>query len=125
MLPRFAAAAAHEGVKGLLDAAIENPVRLARRVLELDDIHRVAEALAERLDRIDWRAIPVRRVDADDAGDAIEVPERHGPDDKAAPVVADENRLVDLEMIEEPCEIAGQMFQIVLLDRLRPIGCAI
>ena len=67
----------------------------------------------------------VRRVNPDDAGDAVDMPQRHLPDDKAAPVVADENRLVDLEMIEQADEIAGQVLHIVGLDRLRPVGRAI
>ncbi len=67
----------------------------------------------------------MRRVDADDTGDAIEMPQRHLPDDKAAPVVADENRLVDLKMIEQADEIAGQMLDVVGLDRLGPVGRAI
>src|SRR6185436_1829997 len=54
---------AHEGIKSLLDTAAEDPVRLARGILELDDVHLVAETLAEQLDRIDRRAVPMRRVD--------------------------------------------------------------
>ena len=45
-------------------------VRLAAGVLELNDVHLVAEALAKQLDRIGRRAVPMRRVDADDAGHA-------------------------------------------------------
>ena len=67
----------------------------------------------------------MRRVDADHAGDAIEVAQRHLPDDEAAPVVADEDRLVDLEMIEQADEIASQMLDVVVLDRLGPVGRAI
>ena len=67
----------------------------------------------------------MRRIDADDAGDAVAMPKRHLPDDEAAPVVADENRLVDLQMIEQTDEIAGQMLEIVGLDRFRPVGRAI
>ena len=53
------------------------------------------------------------------------MPQRHLPDDKAAPVVADEDRLVDLEMIEQADEIAGQVLDVVGLDRLGPVGRAI
>src|SRR6516162_3306198 len=120
-LERFA----HEGVEGLFDAAVENPVRLAGRVLELDDIHLLAKALAEQLDRIDRRAIGMRRVDADHACDTRGTAERHPPDDKAAPVVADENRLVDPEMIEQADEVKGQMLEVVGLDRLGAVGRAI
>ena len=67
----------------------------------------------------------VRRVDADHAGDAIDVAQRHLPDDEAAPVVADEDRLVDLEMVEQADEIAGQVLHVVVLDRLGPVGRAI
>jgi hypothetical protein len=42
--------------------------------------------------------------------------QRHLPDDEAAPVVTDEDRLVDFEMIEQRDEIAGQMFKVVILD---------
>ena len=84
-----------------------------------------AEALAEQLDRIDRRAIGMRRVDADDAGYAIDVSHRHLPDDEPAPVVTDENRLVDPEMIEQPDEVAGQMLEVVSLDRLGAVGRAV
>jgi hypothetical protein len=53
------------------------------------------------------------------------MPQRHLPDDKAAPVVADEDCLVDLEMVEQSDEVAGQMLHVVGLDRLGPVGRAI
>src|SRR3954465_1186221 len=84
---------AHERIEGLFDAASENPVRLAAGVLELHDVHLVAEALAKQLDRIGRCAIPMRRVDSYDAGDAVDVTQRHLPDDEATPIVADEDRL--------------------------------
>jgi hypothetical protein len=61
---------AHEGVEGLLDPAAEDLVGFAAGGLKLHDIHAVAEALAEQLDRICRRATQVRRVDPDDPGDA-------------------------------------------------------
>src|SRR3954469_3550573 len=61
-------------------------------------------------------------INADHACDAIDMPQRHLPDDKAAPVVADENRLVDLEMIEQADEIAGQVLDVVSLDRFGTVG---
>ena len=70
-------------------------------------------------------AVGVRRVDADNAGDAIDMPQRHLPDDEAAPVVADEDRLLDLQMIEQADEIAGQMLDVIGFDRFRPVGRAI
>jgi hypothetical protein len=36
--------------------------------------------------------------------------------------MADEDRLVDLEMIEQTDEIAGQMLHVVVLDRLGPVA---
>ena len=116
---------AHEGVEGLLDPAAEDPVGLARGVLELDDIHVLAETLAQQLDRIGRRPVGVRRIDADHAGDAVDMPQRHLPDDEAAPVVADEDRLVDLEMVEQADQIAGEVLDVVGLDRLGPVGRAI
>src|SRR5579872_7014081 len=65
------------------------------------------------------------RVDPDHASDAIAVPKRHLPNDKPAPVVADEDSLVDFQMIEQADEIAGQVLHIVGLDRLRPVGRAV
>src|SRR3981189_3239828 len=67
----------------------------------------------------------MRRVDSNHPGDAIDVAQRHLPDDKAAPVVADENRLVDLEMIEQADQIAGQVFDVIGFDWLGPVGRAI
>src|ERR1700761_918498 len=43
---------AHEGIKSLLDAAAEYSIGLAFRVLELDDIHLLAEAGTQQCDRI-------------------------------------------------------------------------
>ena len=67
----------------------------------------------------------MRRVDADHAHDAIDMPQGHLPDDKTAPVVADENRLLDLEMVEQTDEIAGQVLDVVGFDRLGSLGSAI
>ena len=67
----------------------------------------------------------VRCVDADHAGDAIDMSQRHLPHDEAAPVMTDENRLVDLEMIEQPDQIAGQVLDIVGFDALRPVSGSI
>ena len=91
----------------------------------MHDVHLVAEALTKQLDRIGWRAVPVRRVDPDDAGNAVEMAQRHLPDNETAPVVADEDRLVDLEMVEQSDEVAGQVLHVVVLDRLGPVGRAI
>ncbi len=71
------------------------------------------------------RPVGVGRVDADHAGDAIDMAQRHLPDDKAAPVVADEDRLVDLEMIEQADEIAGQVLDVVGFDGFGPVGRAV
>lgn len=51
--------------------------------------------------------------------------QRHLPDHEAAPVVADEDRLVDFQMIKQPDQIAGQMLDVIGLDWLGPIGRAI
>src|SRR4030081_2955679 len=53
------------------------------------------------------------------------MPQRHLPDDKTAPVVADENRLVDFEMVEQADEIAGQMLDVIGLDRFGSVGRAV
>src|SRR5438876_59660 len=116
---------AHEGVKGLFDPAVEYLVGAMGGVLKLHDIHVLAESLAEQFDRVRRRTVGVWRVDSNHAGDAVDVPQRHLPDDKAAPVVADENRLVDFEMVEQADEIAGQVLHIVGLDGLGPVGRAI
>src|SRR3982074_3172111 len=89
---------AHEGIEGLLDPAVEYLVGTVRGVLKLHDVHVVAEARAQEFDWIRPRTVGVGRVDSNDAGDATDVPQRHLPDDKATPVVADENRLVVLAM---------------------------
>jgi hypothetical protein len=109
---------AHEEVERLVDILAEDAVRLACGILELDDIHRLAEALLVDQQGIDRRAVGMRRIHADHAGDAVAMPQRHLPDDEAAPVVADEDRLVDLEMIEQCDEIAGEMLDAVVLDRV-------
>ena len=44
--------------------------------------------------------------------------QRHRPGDDAAPVVADEDGLLDLQRVEQADEIAGQMMDVVGLDRL-------
>src|SRR5258705_13657874 len=53
------------------------------------------------------------------------MPQRHLPDDETAPVVANEDRLVDFEMIEQPDEITGQVLHVIGLDRLGLVGRAI
>jgi len=90
---------AHEEIEGLLDTAVEYLVGAAFRVLKLRDIEMVAVPLAQKSDRIACRSRGVRRVDADHACDTGWMPQRHLPDDKPAPVVADKDRLVDVEMI--------------------------
>src|SRR5271163_2799931 len=72
--------AAHEEVERLLDVFGEDAIGLARRILELHDIHAFTEALAKDRDRIDWRAGPVRRIDPDYAGYARQMAQRHLPD---------------------------------------------
>src|ERR1700733_3719143 len=92
---------AHERIKSLFHAAAEYPVWLVRGILKLHDIHLLAEAGTQQLNRIGQGPVGVRRVDADNTGDAVNMSEWHLPDDKSAPVVADENSLVDLEMIHQ------------------------
>ena len=116
---------AHEEIEGAADVIGEDAIGPVRGILELDDIHAVAEPLAIDRDRIDRRAVRMRRVDADDAGDALGMPQRHLPNDEAAPVVADEDRLVDLQMIEQGDQIAGEMFDTVALDGAWLVGGAI
>ena len=94
----------------------EDAVGLARGVLEAHDILAVAEALAEYRDRVDGAARQMRRVDADDAGRAGRVAQRKAPADDAAPIVADNDRLVDLEMVEQMRDVAGQVFEVVGLN---------
>jgi hypothetical protein len=116
---------AHEGVKGLFDPAVEYLVGATRGILKLHDIHLLAEALAQQFDRVRRRTAGVRGVDSDHAGDAVDMPQRHLPDDKAAPVVTDEDRLADSKVIEQADEIAGQMLDVVGLDGFGPVGCAV
>src|SRR4051794_9110067 len=113
---------AHKGIESLLDPAIEYVVDLTRGVLKLHDIHVLAETLPEQLDRVGRRTVGVRRVDAHYARDTIDMPQWHLPDDKTAPVVANENCLLDVEMVEQTDEIAGQVLDIVSFDGLRPLG---
>ncbi|MGY2934351.1 hypothetical protein ACVWZ6_003953 [Bradyrhizobium sp. GM6.1] len=111
--------------KVLLDATAKDLVGLTRGILELHDIHLFAEARAQELDRIGPGAVGMRRIDADHAGDPVDVPEWHLPDDKTAPVMADEDRLIDLKMVEQADQIAGQVLDVVVLDRLWPVGRAV
>ena len=116
---------AHEAIEGLLDPAAEDRVRCAPRRLKLDAVHALAEAFAEYPDRIDRRARRVRRIDPDDAGDAGGMAQGHLPDHETAPIVADENCLVDMQVIEQADQVAGQMLEVVGLDRSGAIGRAV
>jgi hypothetical protein len=94
-------------------------------LLEVDDVHLVAEDVAVHLDRIQRQARDERGVEADDPGATVGVRQRHGPDDDAAPVVASEHRLFDAEMVQKADQIAGQMFHVIGLDRVGSIGQAV
>ena len=85
-------------------------------LLEVNDVHVLAEHGAHGHDGIDRRALKKWRVDADDAGATVGVIDRHLPDDEPAPIVADEHGLLVTERIEEAREIAGQMRHVVGLD---------
>jgi hypothetical protein len=67
----------------------------------------------------------MRRVDPDDSDDPLRMAHRHLPDDEAAPIVADENRSLDPQMVEQRNEIAGEMIEVVIVDRRWPRGVAI
>ena len=64
-------------------------------------------------------------IASNDAGDALKMTHCHLPDDKTAPVVTDEDRLVDVQVIEQPDQIARQVNEIVVLDIIRPIARAV
>ena len=115
----------HEGVKCLLDPAVEYLVHLVPGVLKLHDVHVLTEPLSKKLDRVHRRPGRVRRVYPDDARDARRMTQRHLPDDKSAPVVADENRFFDSELVKQTYEIAGQVLDIISLYGVGPIGQAI
>ena len=51
--------------------------------------------------------------------------QRHLPDHEPAPVVADEDCLIDVQVIQQPDQIAGEMIEIVILDLLGSVGRAI
>jgi len=97
----------------------------ATPVLEIDDVHVFAVGGAHQRDRVHRCAAQQRRVDADDAGDALGVKLRHAPSNEAAPVVADDDRLLDLERIEQTDEVAGEIVDVVLLDRFGARGLAV
>ena len=67
----------------------------------------------------------MRRVERDDAGDPVRIAHGRFPDDIAAPVVADDDRLVDLEMVEEADDVAGQTVDGIVLDRRRTVAFAV
>ncbi len=96
----------NEEAERLADIARQNFVGDAG-LLEEDDIIVLAAHHLQAHDRIDRRAREERRVDADDASHACGLMDRHLPDHNPAPIVADEDRVLDGERIEHPGEIAG------------------
>ena len=114
----------HEQVHGLADVAVEHRVGLARR-LEVDDVHPLAQPAAHDLDWIQRRPLVERRVHADDAGHPVRMADGHVPDDEAAPVVADEDRLLDALVIEQRHQIGAEVLQRVALDLGRGVGQAV
>ena len=111
----------HEHVEGGPDFAVEDRIRLAV-FLEVDDVHLLPHSRAHDGDRIDRRAQHVGRVQPDHRRGAGGMHQRHLPHDDAAPVVADEDRLVDAEMVEQPDQIPRQVRHVVLRDRPLPLG---
>ena len=64
--------------------------------------------LRQHRNGIGGRALHVRRVERDDAGDPVRIAHGRLPHDIAAPVVADDDRLVDPKMVEDSDDVAGQ-----------------
>ena len=54
----------------------------------------------------------------DDAGDPFGVQQRELPHDHRAPVVADEHCLLVADVVEQPEHVAGQVDDVVRVDRL-------
>ena len=67
----------------------------------------------------------MRRVERDDAGDTVRIAHGRLPHDIAAPVVADDDRLVDPKMVEDSDDVAGQTVDGIGLDLRRTVARAV
>ena len=95
------------------------------RLLEPQHVLPLDVAVDEHLQEVRPGERKVRRAHTDDAGAPLGVQHPHGPDDEAAPVMADEHRLFETEFVEQANEVAGQLIHAVGRDRFGCGGTAV
>jgi hypothetical protein len=86
------------------------------RILEVDDIEVIAEALAHNRDRIGRRPRPVRNVEDRLLFYPLRAQETHVPEHESPPVMADEYRSFQLQCIEKTGHIANEFVDVIVAD---------
>ena len=117
--------ATEDRTNGVRDVAVQLSVGRAD-LLEVQDV----EELAGEGDPVAVRRPPVgtgdeRTADPDDSGDAIRVPLSEGPRDPGTPVVADHDRALEPEGVEEPEDVPAQVVEVVVGDCVGAGGAAV
>lgn len=98
--------ALHHQREGLPRVSVEDSVGFAR-ALELDDVVVFASRCPEHLDGVRRQPRHKGRVQRDDPRRPVRMPQRHVPNDEAAPVVAAPDRTVGADVIQKRDEIAA------------------
>ena len=83
------------------------------RLLEPDHVEVLAQALAQHRDRRHRRAGRGRDAEPGDGAHPVGVGQRHVPDGRRAPVVADEDGPLGVGVVQEPDEVGGQRQGVV------------
>ena len=120
-------AAAHQLLEDGAGGRGEHRIRHSR-LLKPEDVHLLvlaSDQLAHHRGGRLGRPPGVGRVHADHARGPFGMQDRHRPDDEPTPVVSAEDRLLDLEGVEQTGHVAAQVVDVVVGDRLGPIAGAV
>ena len=93
-------------------------------LLNPNDVEVLTNVFAHQRDRFGRCARHVRNTDPNNGAHELRVKESELPSQVAAPVVADDDGLLNLKRAEQRRQIAGQRFDVVGLDRLRRAAAA-
>ena len=82
-------------------------------ILKSGNVKIITKGGAKQLNRVIAEARHIGGVNADKSGRAGGMEERHLPNHKAAPIMAGENRFLNIHRIQQMSQIAGQMCHVI------------